>query len=524
MPTFREQVADLAFDTLNAGLMVLSDDGCVVAWNAWLVSASGIPASAAIGKRLDSLFPRSSLRRVERAAAEALQAGTSSLLTHSLHPALFPLRTKAGRELIHNVFVQPMATEPRASCLVQINDVTDAVHRERILRERQSQHTADLIRTRDDLHQLQKIQAIGHLTGGIAHDFNNLLTVIIGNTEVIVESAEDQTIKSLARMVQSAAERGADLNQRLLAYGRRQSLKPQFVDVSEAVSGSVPLLRRAVAEHLDLRLQLYEARLGAIVDPALLESALLNLILNARDAMPQGGVVTISTGKRMQMPREGHSLDGHPAVYVTVSDTGTGMSTEIMARAFEPFFTTKEIGKGSGLGLSMVFGFAEQSGGHVAITSKPDEGTSVTIYLPAAAQVASPRSRQDPELPVGETRMESILVVEDDPQVLQFITTQLLSLGYQVTAVSVGVDALERLEQDSRYDVLFTDVVLPNGLSGVEVARRAKEMRPDIRVLLTSGYPEDVFQQHGRLEQDALILRKPYRRKELADTLRKVLE
>jgi CheY-like chemotaxis protein len=320
-------------------------------------------------------------------------------------------------------------------------------------------------------------------------------------------------------MIQSAADRGSDLTQKLLSFGRRQSLSPKPLILREVLSNLEGLLRRALGEHIELEIHAPKSQWLVVADQGQLESAILNLVLNARDAMPTGGVLRIETNE--VAPALGKDAC---CLSITVSDTGTGMAPEVMERAFEPFYSTKEVGKGSGLGLSMVYGFAEQSGGHVSISSKVGEGTSITIGLPAQldARAQSTNDAEDAEpIPDGKER---ILVVEDDPQVLQFVTAQLLSLGYDVTAVSVGMDALERLEQDGRYDVLFTDVVLPKGMSGVEVARRARDLKPDLKVLLTSGYSEDVFEQHGRPDEGTFLLRKPYRRRELAETLRKVLD
>jgi PAS domain S-box-containing protein len=375
------------------------------------------------------------------------------------------------------------------------------------------------MRLEAQLRHSQKMEALGQLTGGLAHDFNNLLTVILGNAETIAEMTEDQKLRSLAEMIQSAADRGSDLTQKLLSFGRRQSLLPKPLILREVLSNLEGLLRRALGEHIELEIHAPESQWLVVADQGQLESAILNLVLNARDAMPTGGVLRIETNE--VAPALGKDAC---CLSITVSDTGTGMAPEVMERAFEPFYSTKEVGKGSGLGLSMVYGFAEQSGGHVSISSKVGEGTSITIGLPAQldARAQSTNDAEDAEpIPDGKER---ILVVEDDPQVLQFVTAQLLSLGYDVTAVSVGMDALERLEQDGRYDVLFTDVVLPKGMSGVEVARRARDLKPDLKVLLTSGYSEDVFEQHGRPDEGTFLLRKPYRRRELAETLRKVLD
>jgi CheY-like chemotaxis protein len=368
------------------------------------------------------------------------------------------------------------------------------------------------------------MEAVGQLTGGIAHDFNNLLTVIVGNAELLTENPADPTVtRTLARQILETAERGADLNQKLLAFGRRQALKPERVVVETVVEGMAPLLQRTIGEHIELRTDLHRSTYTALTDRTLLESAILNLAVNARDAMPKGGSLTISTGQTTAGPDQGALPVGQDVVFVTVSDTGTGMSPDVVKKAFEPFFTTKEAGKGTGLGLSMVYGFAQQSGGHLSIQSREGEGTVVTIYLPAVAGVpeSAPREKTPPETVDHQAR---ILVVEDEPQVLQFVTAQLIGLGYDVTAVSTAQDALTLLQAGQPFDLLFSDVVLPKAMSGVDLVKKAHEIRPELKVLLTSGYPQDVFEQHGRPDAGTPLLRKPYRRKELAESVRTVLE
>jgi signal transduction histidine kinase/CheY-like chemotaxis protein len=378
-------------------------------------------------------------------------------------------------------------------------------------------------RLEEHLRQSQKMEAVGQLTGGIAHDFNNLLTVILGNAEMLTDDPTDAALAyGLSRQILNAAERGADLIQKLLAFGRRQSLKPERLKLSSAVDKMVPLLHRTMGEHIELKTDLHEGSLAALIDQTLLESAILNLVVNARDAMPRQGTLTIRTGERLAGPAEGALPMGQPVVYVTVSDTGAGIAPDVLPRVFEPFFTTKEVGKGSGLGLSMVYGFAEQTGGHVSIASQEGVGTSVTIVLPGVAPATS-NARQDEKAPTLATPTARILVVEDQPEVLKFASSLLLSLGYEVEAVSTGPDALEVLTRDSRFDLLFSDVVLPKGMSGVELAQRAREVIPGLKVLLTSGYSEDVFEHHGRPDQGTPLLRKPYRRKDLAAMLTKVL-
>jgi CheY-like chemotaxis protein len=368
------------------------------------------------------------------------------------------------------------------------------------------------------------MEALGQLTGGIAHDFNNLLTVILGNSELLVDQPNDaELVASLSRQIMEAAERSSDLTQKLLAFGRRQSLKPQRLNVSGVVTSMVPLLRRTIGAHIELRTELHEGEHTALSDCTLLESAILNLVINARDAMAQGGILTLTTGERAAGLNEGALPIGQPVVFVTVSDTGEGMTSELLERVFEPFFTTKEVGKGSGLGLAMVYGFARQTGGHVSIQSTPGEGTAVTVVMPAITSSGQKTAYRDSPVMLSRTR-ERVLLVEDEPQVLQFASAQLLNLGYDVTAVATGQDALDLIQAGQPFDLLLTDVVLPKGMSGVELSRQAQSVQPNLKVLLTSGYSEEVFQHHGRPEEGTLLLRKPYRRKELAETLRKALE
>ena len=404
--------------------------------------------------------------------------------------------------------------------------------RRRLLRDEHGRATQMLSVVRDiservqleeQLRQSQKMEAVGQLTGGVAHDFNNLLTVVIGNNEILAEDLADKEHRELATMALEAAERGAYLTQQLLAFGRRQSLRPERLRLEDVVDEMVPLLRRTIGAHIELVTEGNGNTLRALADRPLLESAILNLVLNARDAMADGGTLTIETGEDTAGPKDAGLPIGQPVVFVTVSDTGPGMSPEVLERVFEPFFTTKEVGKGSGLGLSMVYGFAQQSGGHVAIESEPGRGTRVTILLRAVSGEASADAPARGMPAANAASRHRVLVVEDEPPVLQFVTAQLTMLGYDVTAVSTGPDALSLLNGRERFDLLFTDVVLPKGMNGIELSRRAKQVRPDLKVLLTSGYPTEAFEDQGSPQEGTPLLRKPYRRKELAETLSAVL-
>lgn len=379
----------------------------------------------------------------------------------------------------------------------------------------------------DRLAQAEKLSAIGQLTGGVAHDFNNLLTVILGNAELLMEQlADHQPLRALAEMTATAAERGAELTRRLLAFARRQALEPKIVDVNRMIADMEGLLRRALSEDIDIEVVRSAGLWKAEVDPGQLESALLNLAINSRDAMSDGGHLTIETANAMlDEAYSSEHLEVEPGQYVmvSVSDTGIGMSPDVMCRAFEPFFTTKPMGKGSGLGLSMVYGFVKQSGGHAKIYSEPGEGTTIKLYFPRAGEgSADVYEAARPQAASGGH--EHILVVEDDDLVRGHVIGLLEGLGYRVTSVGSGPAAIAAIEEHSSIDLLFTDVVLPGGMNGRQLAEAAQELRPTLKVLFTSGYTENAIVHHGRLDRGVQLLGKPYRRQELAAKVRKVLD
>lgn len=385
----------------------------------------------------------------------------------------------------------------------------------------------DSVQMDERLRQAQKLEAVGQLTGGVAHDFNNLLTVILGNAELLTEQLTDQQqLRILAEMTATAAERGAELTNRLLAFSRRQPLDPRNVNVNKLLQNMDSLLRRTLQENIDIETVYAGGLWLSEVDPGQLEGALLNLAINARDAMPDGGKLTIETGNTLldEAYADGHD-EVKPGQYVmvSVSDTGTGMSSDIVNQAFEPFFTTKQIGKGSGLGLSMVFGFAKQSGGHVKIYSEIGEGSTIKLYLPRAESTGN--SVYDGHLaPQTEGGSENILLVEDDPLVRDHVTSQLKALGYQIHTAGNADEAHDILKLMSNIDLLFTDIVMPGTMNGRQLADLARQLRPGIKVLFTSGYTENAIVHHGRLDRGVHLLNKPYRRQELAAKVRKVLD
>lgn len=382
-------------------------------------------------------------------------------------------------------------------------------------------------RVAEQLRQAQRLEAIGQLTGGVAHDFNNLLTVVMGNAELLGLRLPPQSAEAdMAKTIFEAATRGAAMTQRLLAFARKQALSPQPVDINRLVSDIHPLLRRALGEHIAIDVVQGTGLWRALVDPGQLENALLNLAINARDAMPSGGRLVIETANvepdapHMALPP---GVKDGSFVMLTVADTGHGMTPEVMQRLFEPFFTTKPKGQGTGLGLSMVHGFVKQSNGHIEVDSAPGKGTTVRLYLPRVDSPAVERGeRSQGEAPLG--RGECVLLVEDDELVRHYAVTLLTGLGYRVVVARDGPEALLQLQSHPEVQLLFTDVVMPGGLSGFEVAERAQVLRPGLPVLYASGYADNGIVHHGWIDPGARMLAKPYRRADLANGVRQALD
>ncbi len=382
------------------------------------------------------------------------------------------------------------------------------------------------------LRQAHRMEAVGNLTGGIAHDFNNLLMVILGNLEIAKKQLNNWTDTSrsrLERVIDNAsmgAQRAATLTQRLLAFSRRQPLDPKPLNPAKLVAGISDLLRRALGETVDLEIVGAGGLWQTEVDQAELESAILNLALNSRDAMPKGGKLTIETGNIFldeNYAKQGNDIAPGQYVMVSVSDTGTGMPKTVIERAFEPFFTTKESGQGTGLGLSQVYGFVKQSGGHVKIYSEPGLGSSVKIYLPRSHATAQ-ELQQKPDEIIGSSGNEKVLVVEDDDDVREFVVETLRELNYNVMGAANADQALMIVSGDRfEFDLLLTDVVLP-GKNGRELAEEIKNKRPDVRVLFMTGYSRNAIVHHGRLDPGVDLLQKPVTQEALAMRVREMLD
>jgi len=379
----------------------------------------------------------------------------------------------------------------------------------------------------EQLRRSQKMEAVGQLTGGIAHDFNNLLNIVMGKAEILGIKIEGN--KNAERDIEAiigAVQRGASLTERLLAFSRQQVLSPQPTAVNDLVLDLDDMLRRTLGETVELHTHLGTSPCQALIDPHQFENALLNLAINAQHAMPKGGRLTIETADSTQdeiFASRHEDLTPGDYVVVTVSDTGTGMSPVVLEKAFDPFFTTKEVGEGSGLGLSMVYGFANQSNGCVTLQSEEGHGTIVKLYLPRSPMGVSEKDPEEetPQVTQGSGR---ILLVEDDEDVREIPTSILRDEGYEVFEAGDGEEAIKLLKEHQPFDLLFTDVVLPGGMNGVEIAEETKRLQPSIKVLYTTGYAEDAFVSAGKQVSDDKLLSKPYRRAELLEKVQTALE
>jgi CheY-like chemotaxis protein len=374
------------------------------------------------------------------------------------------------------------------------------------------------------LQQSQKLDAIGKLTGGVAHDFNNMLTVITGTTETLVAGLADRpNLKKTAELIDVAAERCIELIQHLLAFARRQPLHPRNVDVNGTVLDIAKLLRPTLGEQIEINSILEQEVATAHIDASQLANSLLNMAINARDAMPEGGKLLLETRNVVLDAAYAATNPGvlpGPYVMLAVSDTGTGMSKEVQDKMFEPFFTTKEVGKGTGLGMSMVYGFVKQSGGHIRIYSEQGHGTTIKLYLPPGRGQTGATVAAAAPLTGGS---ETILVVEDDKLVRNFVTAQLQSLGYKTIDAADGPTALASIADGATFDLLFTDVILPNGMTGKQLADDVAKRRPGMKVLYTSGYTDNAIVHQGRLDPGVMLLSKPYRKSQLAKMIRQAL-
>jgi signal transduction histidine kinase len=456
--------------------------------------------------------------------AAALDGGADSFLVEPIEPEELLATAKALLRM-----------RQAEQALRRLNDTLENVVEERTQELTKSNRqleieVAERRKAEDALRHAQKLEAIGQLTGGIAHDFNNLLAVIVGSLEIIRGALQSDNKLPRARLLrllgaaELATDRGSRLTQQLLAFARRSTLRSETATLSDLFTVSKPLFRRALGETIPLTLDFSSDLWSCRVDIGQFEAAILSLLVNARDAMPDGGSLGIAASNEM-IGESDRSLANElpPGAYVCirVTDTGVGMTPDIAGHAFEPFFTTKEVGKGTGLGLSQVYGFVKQSGGHVVIDSRPGNGTTVRLYLPRADASDAPAPATGGTRDCTHTGYETILVVEDNDEVREMAIATISDLGYRVLTAPNGPAALDLLHKDERVDLLFSDVVMPGGMNGYELIRKARSVRHGLKALVTSGYSNNVRKD---VPVDVPLLQKPYRRAELASQIRAVLD
>ncbi len=490
----RRQAAILqaTLDNIRDGVLVFDEADRVAAFNNVFFRLMDFPERlAAIGAALDTFRQFDTDRSRRRFDDFAIAADSR-----------YERFKRGEREL--DIY---RAAVPGAGFLVAAADVTARVQAESALR------------------QAQKMEAVGHLTGGVAHDFNNLLQIISANLDLAAAGARDdpKTAERLQNAI-SAVERGSRLTGQLLAFARRQALDPRSTNLGRLLQDMTDLLRRTLGERVEIESIVSGGLWNTLVDPSQVENAILNLAINARDAMPGGGKLTIEVANAFlddAYAAQHAEVTAGQYVMLAISDTGAGMPPAVMARVFDPFFTTKPEGKGTGLGLSQVYGFVKQSGGHVKVYSEVGHGTTVKLYLP---RTRKPQEGLGPVVTTGAGGDEAILVVEDDPGVRAAVVDILSDLGYAVLKAESAEQGLAVIASGARVDLLFTDVVMPGPVNTREFARRAQELRPGLKVLYTSGYTQNAIVHNGRLDEDAFLLSKPYRKDELARKLRSLLD
>jgi PAS domain S-box-containing protein len=499
-----EQLARGIIDTALDAFVQMDDQGTVTDWNPQAENIFGWSRAEAVGTRLSELI-------IPHGHRDAHTGGLERFL-----------RTGEGAILGRRFEIEAMRRDGK-EIKVELS-VTELRRRNGFVFNGFMRDLTDKIAAEDRIRQAEKMEAVGQLTGGIAHDFNNILTVITGTIEILADAVKGQPqLAAITKMIDEAASRGADLTQHLLAFARKQPLEPKITDVNTLIIDTAKLLQRTLGEHVEIESVFEDETCPAIVDPNQLATAILNLALNARDAMPDGGKVIIETGFVILDDNYAKMYsDVRPGRYamIAVSDTGTGIPAAMLDKVFNPFFTSKGPGKGTGLGLSMVYGFVKQSAGHIMIYSEEGHGTTIKMYLPPAAGVL-PTAEAVPA-PAVEGGHETILVVEDDALVRNYVLTQLHSLGYVTLDAANATEAIAFARTGQPFDLLFTDVIMP-GMNGRQLADEILKVRPGLRVLFTSGYTENAIIHHGRLDEGVLLLAKPYRKSDMAIMIRKAL-
>ena len=497
-----QSIVDSALDAF-----VQTDETCrVLDWSPNAEALVGWTRAEAVGKAVDDLVFPQAQRAVHRQWVARFLSEASGDATGGRYET--PLLHKDG----HEFFAEVSLTALRRGGGYIINAFVRDITAKRAAEEQ--------------LFQAQKMESVGQLTGGIAHDFNNVLTVITGTIEILADGVRDNpALASIVKMIDDASNRAAQLTANLLSFARKQPLRPVETDVNALVEEVVQLLSPTLGRQVEIETIFGEQAWPALVDRSQLSSALVNLAINGRDAMPDGGRLVLRTSNASfdAQEAEANGLGQGDYVVIDVTDSGAGIPAAIQGRIFEPFFSTKQFGSGSGLGLSMVFGFAKQSGGNIVVRSEEGKGATFRIYLPKADNTASPQiaAVADEEMRGGT---ETILCVEDDDFVRDLVTVRLRSLGYTVIAASDATKALELVNAGTAFDLLFTDIVMPGGINGRQLAEKVAELRPPLRVLYTSGNTFGAFNSDGGMRWGVLLLAKPYRKAELARMVRLSLD
>ncbi|CUT09382.1 Twocomponent hybrid sensor and regulator [Bradyrhizobium sp.] len=499
-----EQLARNIVETSLDAFTQTDHTGTILSWNSQAEKLFGWTREEAIGEDAIELFVAPSEHESVRARLKLFLESEQQSLANPRRDLL--VRRRDGKEF-------------RAEL-----SVTALRRREGVLFNSFYRDLTDKIAADERIRQAEKMEAVGQLTGGVAHDFNNILTVITGTIEILADAvAKEPELAAITKMIDEAAGRGAELTQHLLAFARKQPLQPREIDVNALIIDTAKLLRPTLGEQIHIESVFEDENCVAIVDPSQLTTAILNLALNARDAMPGGGKLIVETGAAYLDEVYANVNDVPPGHYVliAVSDTGSGIPANMLARVFDPFFTSKGPGKGTGLGLSMVYGFIKQSAGHIKIYSEEDHGTTIKMYLPPGKTPTAVGESATPATIEGGH--ETILVVEDDRLVRDYVLAQLHSLGYVTLQAANAAEALAIVAAGKPFDLLFTDVIMPGKMNGRQLADELQRTRPDLRVLYTSGYTENAIIHHGRLDSGVLLLAKPYRKSDLARAIRKAL-
>jgi PAS domain S-box-containing protein len=503
----REALLASVLDHIPDGLIVADLDRRIIQCNTALCKIFGYQPSEIEGRSTRILYADDeTFERVGLARAERIDNVVDSHM-----PFEVELRRKSGELFPCASFGAPVR-DPNGRVIATLVIIRDAT-RERAQAEA--------------LSKAQRFEAYGQLTGGVAHDFNNLLTIITGNLELLEMRLKDDRDRTLLKRAQDAADMGARLTARLLTFARRRKLEPVVVNLNELILGMAELLRRTLGEPIQMSSVLSSSLWPTKADPSEIENAVLNLAINARDAMPNGGKLIMETSNVVLDGTEPETArDIAPGQYVrlSVADNGSGMAHDVLTRVFEPFFTTKEPGRGTGLGLSTIYGFAKQSGGGVSIYSEVGRGTVVNIYLPRtnADLPVSERGHHEPDL--SNARRVAILVVEDNPDVRDVTVARLEEMGFSVMRADSGPAAISLLQSGAAIDLVFSDVVMAGGMSGYDVVRWVRENRPGLKLLLTSGFVTEIAKREDTVGESPKVLRKPYNRAELSAAIREALD